>query len=388
MNKLWSNIEYKIPTTQILTKPLITEYINKFFTFITKEINDDQYFVFIFRIILENGSIKTVTKLQKLNANERSKEQIIEYINDKIGLVQNSYFNEPIQSIIITYGIRKGKLEQTTLDLKPSENLSHHIYYNNNLPIAIEPSNYGKIIHQSEDSKIYLIASKKNIQLLLEVKEGNYYIKYFKNSQLMYEWKDKINLEENSLIREIGKTTIYWKAGEIIWIKILKSFKTISKKRVSSALNQNFLTMDLETLSNSINNNKDILELYLLCWYDGSKKFSYLINPLEGAKEIIYRAMKDICKRKYSGFNIYLHNFAKFDAIFLIKHLAQIGECEPIIHNGKIISYSFKYNNTTVIFRDSFLILLDSLNKLSKSFSVENPKDIFPIFFSDIDYIG
>jgi hypothetical protein len=53
--------------------------------------------------------------------------------------------------------------------------------------------------------------------------------------------------------------------------------------------------MDIETLSNSINTNKDILELYLLSWLRsyGDKKFSYLINPLEGSKEIIYRAMKD-----------------------------------------------------------------------------------------------
>jgi hypothetical protein len=212
MKKLWSNIEYKLSNTQILTKPIISEYINKFFTFITKEIDDNHYLVFIFRITLENGQIKTVTKLQKLNVDNKSKQQIIEYINDKIGLVQNSYFSEPIQSIIISYGIRKGKLEQTSLDLISTQpNLSHHIYYNNNLPITIEPSNYGKIIFQSDDNKTYLIAPKKNTQLLIEIKEGNHHIKYFKNSQLMYEWIDKINTEENSLFRvaSLGKTTIY-----------------------------------------------------------------------------------------------------------------------------------------------------------------------------------
>ena len=202
----------------------------------------------------------------------------------------------------------------------------------------------------------------------------------------MYEWVDKINLEEKSLFRDIGKTSIYWKDGEIIWVKVLKSFKTISKKRASSHLKQNFLTMDLETLSNVININKDILELYLLCWYDGDKKCSYLINSLEGPKELIYRAMKDICRRKYNYFNIYLHNFAKFDAIFLIKHLAQIGECIPIIHKGKIISFEFKYNKITVTFRDSYLLLLSRLDKLSKSFNVVNKKGVFPIFFNDINY--
>ena len=390
MKKLWQNLEYKLPQTQVLTKPLISEYVNKFFTFIFKEIDPNkQYLVLIFRILLESGSIKTITKLQKLN--QDSKDQLIDFINDKVNLVQNSYFSEPISSIILSYGIRKGSLEQSTLDLKSAPNINYHIYYNNHLPISINPSDYGKILYQSEDNKTYLIAPKKNINLLIEVKEGNHYIKFFKNSQLMYEWIDKINLKDNSITREIGKTTIYWKDGEIIWIKVLKSFKTISKKRASSHLNQNFITMDLETLSNSININKEILELYLICFYDGKNKNSYLINNLEFAKlpkEIIYRSMKELCRRKYSNFNIYLHNFAKFDAIFLIKHLAQIGECLPIIHKGKIISFEFKYNNITVTFRDSYLILLASLDKLSKGFNVENPKTLFPILFNDINYSG
>ena len=208
MKKLWLNLEYKLPEIQVLTKPLITEYINKFFIFIFQEIDPNkQYLVLIFRIILSSGNIKTVTKLQKLNRG--NKEQLIEYINDKISLVQNSYFSEPINSIIISYGIRKGVLNESTLDIKPALNIDHHIYYNNKLPISLLPSDYGKILYQSTDNLTYLIASKKNIQLLLEVKEGNHYIKYFKNSQLMYEWKDIINPIDKSITREIGKTTIF-----------------------------------------------------------------------------------------------------------------------------------------------------------------------------------
>lgn len=148
--------------------------------------------------------------------------------------------------------------------------------------------------------------------------------------------------------------------------------------------------MDLETISLNPSNNIEILQLYLLCWYDGVKKQSYLINPLneEGTKSTIFRVMKDLCRKKYNFHRIYLHNFAKFDAIFLIKYLAEIGTCKPIIHNGKIISFSFSYNKIKLTFRDSYLLLLSSLGKLSKSFKVENPKIIFPIFFNNIDYIG
>ena len=253
MKKLWQNLEYKLPETQVLSKPLITEYIDKFFTFIFQEINEkEQYLVIIFRIMLASGNIKTVTKLQKLNRG--NKEQLIDLINNKIGLVQDSYFNEPITSIIISYGIRKGALTESTLDLKETSTISHHIYYNNKLPISLNPEDYGKIL--IHDDQTYLIALKKNVELYLKVIDSNHHIKLFKNSQLMYEWIDYINLKDKSITREIGKTTIFWIGGEIKWIKVLKSFKTISKKRASSHLNQNFITMDLETLSNTVNTNK------------------------------------------------------------------------------------------------------------------------------------
>ena|ERR1700688_4284117 len=96
--------------------------------------------------------------------------------------------------------------------------------------------------------------------------------------------------------------------------------------------------MDIETIG--INKDKGVtLTPYLLCWYDGkseSKKatHSYFIGESNGFKNIFYQVMKDICIRKYRGYKIYLHNFSKFEKIFLIKYLVNIGECFPIIHFG------------------------------------------------------
>jgi hypothetical protein len=101
--------------------------------------------------------------------------------------------------------------------------------------------------------------------------------------------------------------------------------------------------------------------------------------------------MKDICVRKYKSYRIYLHNFSKFDAMFLIKYLVTIGECNPVIHKSKIISFSFSPSwkkDLTVIFYDSYLLLNSSLKNLSKSFSVDNPKSIFPFRLNDINYKG
>jgi len=98
--------------------------------------------------------------------------------------------------------------------------------------------------------------------------------------------------------------------------------------------------------------------------------------------------------RKYNGYNVYVHNLAKFDIIFLLKYLTKLGSVHPIIHNGRIICINLNYgkdNEYQIQFRDSYLILLASLMKLCRSFKVEIVKSVFPHLFvneNNLDYIG
>jgi len=103
---------------------------------------------------------------------------------------------------------------------------------------------------------------------------------------------------------------------------------------------------------------------------------------------MINDAITDICIRKYKNYRVYLHNFSKFDGYFLIKYLAQLGYCEPIIHKGKIISCNFTSHkhSVSITFMDSYLILPSSLKNLCKSFDVKDPKGIFPYNLYDINY--
>jgi hypothetical protein len=209
---------------------------------------------------------------------------------------------------------------------------------------------------------------------------------------LLFTWKDTI-ISPNNFIRYIGKSTIHYINGEIVLYKIEKKTSGIKIKVLPkiTKLSNKIITMDLETIL--INN---VHVPYLICWYDGTKIYSYFIKNLligeleDNILDMINRAMKDICRKKYKGFRIYLHNFAKFDGYFYLKYLAMIGYCDPIIHKGRIISTKFTMNDSKyeLTFMDSLLMLPSSLRKLSKSFSVENPKGFFPIFLSDINYSG
>src|SRR6266550_2393970 len=134
-------------------------------------------------------------------------------------------------------------------------------------------------------------------------------IEYIKNGKVLFQWKDKIiNKENKEIIRYIGKSTIHFKDGEITLTKIERKTTGISNKILSKnpKLSNNFITMDLETV---LVDNKHIP--YLLCWYDGLKSHSYFTNSLKSNDilNMIYLAMKDIDKKKYKNYKIYLHNF-------------------------------------------------------------------------------
>ena len=164
--------------------------------------------------------------------------------------------------------------------------------------------------------------------------------------------------------------------------------------------------MDLETVS--INNILVPLLRYYFVGIMGKKPiviFYYLTNKFQDLSKLvsegcfacalekyilnmIKQAMSDICIRKYKNYRIYLHNFSKFDGYFLIKYLAKLGYCDPIIHKGKIISCNFTFNDLKVTFLDSYLLLTSSLKKLCKSFNINDPKSIFPFLVNDINYNG
>jgi DNA polymerase type B, organellar and viral len=62
--------------------------------------------------------------------------------------------------------------------------------------------------------------------------------------------------------------------------------------------------------------------------------------------------------KKYDNYKIYIHNLARFDGIFLLRILANLGECKPIIHNDKLITIGFKLKDYNISFRDSKQLLL------------------------------
>src|SRR5712672_2148422 len=84
---------------------------------------------------------------------------------------------------------------------------------------------------------------------------------------------------------------------------------------------------------------------------------------------MILDCLKSIFIRKYNGYKVYIHNMANFDIIFLLKYIVKVATLKPVIHNGRIISLTINYGNNNeyqIQFKDSYLLLLSSLIKLSQ----------------------
>jgi len=225
MAKQWINLEYSIDNN-LYSKSLLKIYINKFWFEVVNKIEDNQHILFIFRVKFENSHIATIVKMKKIKIS--NKEDIFNYIKDRLSLSNEAYTQTPISSIIFTYGIREGKIKST---FSSNKELKYQIYYNNKLPIGILPEEYGTIIHENDSH--FTISVSKNAMIILKVIQTNLskinYIKYFKNGNLLFEWKDTI-VSEFKFIREIGKSIIHYENSEKVLLMIVKQTKAIKQK--------------------------------------------------------------------------------------------------------------------------------------------------------------
>ena len=188
--------------------------------------------------------------------------------------------------------------------------------------------------------------------------------------------------------REIGKSTIYFVNGKVVLRKQQLNHKVFSKIKPDSKLVNNFVTMDIETITQNGN-----LTPYLICAYNGSE---YITSYGKNQKELFTTFINSLLtffEGRKRVLNVYAHNLSGFDGIFLMKHLLTYGKVEPLLFNGKLMSIKVKVNiegchGKTIVFKDSYLLLPLSLRKLCKAFEVPLPKGYFPFKLTNIFYTG
>jgi hypothetical protein len=168
--------------------------------------------------------------------------------------------------------------------------------------------------------------------------------------------------------------------------QVEKSCKFIQPLILKDTLQNKILTLDIETYIN-----QDVHVPYCIVVYDGEQTFYYYLKDFDNPEIMLVTAIENIMIKKYDNYKVYIHNMSGFDGIFLLKILANLGECKPIIPNDKIIYITFSLNGYVVTFKDSQQMLIKSLRQLAECFDVEVQKSIFPYKFvneNNLDYIG
>ena len=227
--------------------------------------------------------------------------------------------------------------------------------------------------------------------------------------------------------RDINSSELYFKDGKCIVKTKQLNAKPIKPLKVSKNKtdNNSIMTIDIETLKYHDVGFYNKLKPYLICGYSNLTRSFH--EQLELTSDIVgdtqyypQNITDDMCElaieQMFHNFlwkildvkeikYVYAHNFAKFDGPLLLKHIVTFSlweyaidtigtmKVEPLIFNGKLISVKIiitskdSKNKRTVIFKDSYLLLNNSLRKLCETFSIVNKKMYFPINFSSGKFI-
>jgi hypothetical protein len=381
---VWDTLVIDI-NNKIFSRTLFERIFNKFWKTIESNFTNNNHMFILFKVKYINNEFASIGKIQRLNKSD--KDWYINWIINNMEF-KSEYYNETqIESIIISYGFKDEKIADKNII---KSNLSFQNYNNNNLVISFNPLDFGKILNISKlnNETLYILQDKDNLSIKILESENQNTIEIFKQGDLLIKFKD-IKLGENKFVIILDNKKFYFENNKQILFSKENKTKFISKINKSKNLTNNFITLDIETYIKD-----NILVPYCISIYDGKSINSFFITDYKDSKDLILTALKSILTRKYNGFNVYIHNMAKFDIIFLLKHLVKLGDVTPIIHNGRIISINLSFGKDLeyrLQFKDSYLILLSSLAKLTKGFIVETQKSVFPFLFvneNNLDYVG
>ena len=379
----------------LLSNQVLEAYINRFFDDIFSPITDTKHLMVMCKIEFNDSGYKTLGELRRVNFTDR--ELFIEYLLGRLGLITESYTpNGLVSQITFSYVIKSGLATDNRRLLQDLNErvTTNHRFNNLKLPISMNPSDYGTILGSTifESYTRYFVESGTR-NYVIDVSTDGLVNNVRIQGAIDLSWKDT-KISNEIFNREIGKSIIFFMGGEKVLSKKLLNAKPFKKINVDSELINNFVTMDIETVTL---NNK--LSPYLICAYNGKEfisSYAELTNSVINQKSLFSNFITQLLTffiNESKVLTVYAHNFSAFDGVFLLKHLIPFGKVEPLIHNGKILSIKLKlniegYTNKTIIFKDSYLLLPLSLRNLCKAFNVTNHKGYFPFNLTNIFYKG
>jgi hypothetical protein len=267
-------------------------------------------------------------------------------------------------------------------------------------PNSINLNDYGILItkyYEYNNEKYSLYQYTSNIQILVKDIINNDIINrkciVLKNKNKILTYFDIIDSKLNTFLRDIGNNKLTFKLnGELLNKESVINNKFIKKDKKELIHDTKILTFDIECYLNK--NNKFIP--YASGFTDGIKSKLYYLTDNKDSNEMLYNSIYDMLLN-YNNYTVYVHNFSNFDYYFILNTLNNVStiKSDPFYKDNKLYSLklSYKINNKdhSIIIKDSYLLLPNSLRKLGIDYKVNILKGYFPYSYineNNLNYIG
>lgn len=169
----------------------------------------------------------------------------------------------------------------------------------------------------------------------------------------------------------------------------IKPYSSTTSKNQPVANSRKFiLTLDLETRRHPGALSDGRLEVISSSIYDGKDFTTHYLLDYNNEAAMLQAIVKTLTS--YNGYSLYIHNFSRFDGIFLFKYLIALKADGyevtflkrddkfikiSILKKGDKASGSKAKDKFNLEIYDSYLLLPNSLNILSNAFSVTGKLD-------------
>ena len=145
--------------------------------------------------------------------------------------------------------------------------------------------------------------------------------------------------------RIIKNQTFYFIDGQLDYKEKLNTFSFIKNLNPRAFLNNDFITMDLETRTMN-----GVMTPYCISVYDGENLQSFYLTDYYNEKFMLRASIDFLLKIKYHNQKVYLHNFSKFDVTFLLSTLSnEHTKLKPIIRDGRFLTLKLAILINTII---------------------------------------
>lgn len=215
------------------------------------------------------------------------------------------------------------------------------------------------------------------------------------------------NLSNESFIREIDNSKFLFYRGivkkKILPVKLPILFSKPFKYK--GMPNTNIGSFDIETYKDSDGNSK----VYALGFTTLDKlkynkaQIYYLGEDAFTPKELIIKCIDDMLSSKYRDHIYYTHNLGGFDIVFVLHALRTVNTekgfnyyiIDTMLRDSKVLKCVVRVKTSSgyskITFIDSYNLLTDNLDNLSKSFGSKVTKGILPYTFitgETLNYVG